>query len=382
VHHEPGPARKPTPGVWFERRGKHFMARMLRMILRPRPISDADLERLEVRELLVIRQHNQMGDMVLCLPTLHALRERWPQARLRFVTAPICRELLQDHGDIDELLVFHKRAMRRPTALWTWLRHLQRPRADLAIVLGSVSFSTTSALLALLSRARVRIGASSRPFGSELSDAVYHRELTAATGVHEVERNLSTLQALGIHADGEPPRLWATPQARATAQAFLVAGAEGRQEHRTVVLHTGAGKLPNVWPAEYFARLANQLVATGNVRIVLTEGPRDAAIVDAVERQASVPMLRWRRTLGETMGLLQASDLIISNDTGMAHVAAALQRPTLVLFGPTDAQRWRPAGSGVRVQASPSGRIIDLPVQAVLGAALEMLQSERASVRP
>ena len=91
VHHEPGPARKPSPGVWLERRGKRLVSWVLHKALRPRLLTDEELERLEVRHLLVIRQHNQMGDMVLCLPALHALRERWPQAHLRFVTAPICQ---------------------------------------------------------------------------------------------------------------------------------------------------------------------------------------------------------------------------------------------------------------------------------------------------
>lgn len=384
VHHEPGPARKPSPGVWLERRGKRLVAWLLHRTLRPRPLSDPELAALDVKQLLVIRQHNQMGDMVLCLPALHALRERWPRAHLRFLTAPLCQELLQDHEDIDELLVFRKRAMQRPAELWRWLRQLQHPRADLAIVLGSVSFSTTSALLAWLSRASVRIGASSAPFGSELSRAIYHRELASAVGDHELERNLSTLRALGIHQDAGVPRLRPTGRARAAARAFLATQGSPRAgaAERVVVLHTGAGKLPNIWPAEFFAQLADRLAGKGDIRIVVTEGPRDAAIVDAVQRAARVPLLRWRRPLGETLGLLREAALVISNDTGMAHVAAAVQRPTLVLFGPTDAVRWRPVGPTVRVLASPTRRIIDLPVDVVEAQARELLDAATTSVHP
>ena len=333
-----------------------------------------ELAAYQVRQLLIIRQHNQMGDMVLCLPTLRAIRRRWPQAHLRFVTAPICEELLRDHRDIDELLVFRKREMRRPAKLLAWLRQLRQPRADLAIVLGSVSFSTTSAMLALASGAARRVGASSQPFGSDLSGAVYHRELSEPTGEHEVDRNLATLQALGIKADREPPRLRAAPLLVQEAAVFLRdADPPVPVAVRWVVFHVGAGKLPNIWPGEYFAELANRMAENPQLRIVLTEGPHDATFVDAVQSHARVPMLRWRRSLGDTLGLLQHAALVVSNDTGMAHVSAALGRPTLVLFGPTDPKRWSPAGPHVEVLQSDSSRIIDLSVDAVEPATLRLL---------
>jgi len=380
VHHEPGPARRPTLAYSLEKRGKRLVESLLRALLRPRPLDGGALERLEVRQLLVIRQHNQMGDMVLCLPALRALRERWPEAHLRFVTAPICEELLQGHEDIDELIVFRKREMRRPAVAWRWLRALRQPRPDLALVLGSVSFSTTSALLALASRAPVRIGASSRPFGSGLSEAIYHRELPEPDGIHELDRNLSTLEPLGIRTSDRLPHLRASTDTVVAARAFL---GPMRPGERLVVVHVGAGKLPNVWPGEYFAQCIDRLARSSNLRVVLTEGPRDATLVQDVQQQAGVTLSRWRRPLGDTLGLLDLAALVVSNDTGMAHVAAALGRPTLVLFGPTDPNRWRPVGPAVQVLQSPTRRIIDLPVDEVVQAAAAVLDAQASpSVNP
>ena len=82
------------------------------------------------------------------------------------------------------------------------------------------------------------------------------------------------------------------------------------------------------------------------------------------------------------MGLLQHAALVVSNDTGMAHVSAALQRPTLVLFGPTDPKRWRPAGPIVEVLRPTSMRIIDLRVDDVVEAANRLLADNPAAVRP
>jgi heptosyltransferase-1 len=361
-------------GYRLERKAKRFASRLLAMLLHPRQITTSELLRMPVRQLLIIRQHNQMGDMVLSLPALRAIRRQWPQAHLRFVTAPICQELLRGHEDIDELLIFRKRQMRRPGALLRWIRQLRQPRPDVVIVLGTVSFSTTSALLAWCSAARIRIGASSQPFGSSLSRALYHLELTPPPEQgHELQRNLATLQALGIKPDPGFPVLQASAEAVATAGAFLRQGDEALAGRRLVVIHAGAGKLPNIWPAEYFAALIDHLVHVQQARVVLTEGPRDADIVSEVQKNTQVPTMRWQRSLGDTLGLLQHASLVVSNDTGMAHVAAAISRPTLVLFGPTDANQWCPVGEQVQVLLSPSKRIIDLPIEKVVAAAEDLL---------
>lgn len=365
-------------GYRLERKAKRFTSRILAMLLHPRQITTSELLRTPVRQLLVIRQHNQMGDMVLSLPALRAIRKQWPEAHLRFVTAPICEELLRGHEDIDELLIFRKRQMRRPGALLHWIRQLRQPRPDVAIVLGTVSFSTTSALLAWSSAAPIRIGASSQPFGSSLSRALYHLELTPPPQQgHELQRNLATLQAIGIKEDPSFPALRASAQSITAASAFLQQGEDASSGRRLVVIHAGAGKLPNVWPAEYFAALINHLVQVHRVRVVLTEGPRDAAIVSEVQENTQVPTMRWQRSLGDTLGLLQQASLVVSNDTGMAHVAAAISRPTLVLFGPTDANQWRPMGEQVQVMLSPTKRIIDLPVDEVVAAAEDLLNSAK-----
>jgi ADP-heptose:LPS heptosyltransferase len=329
-------------------------------------LSAAAIRAAPVNELLVVRQHNQMGDMVCALPALHALRNAFPQARLTFVTAPLCEELLTDHPDIDRLLVFRKQDAGQPHRLARFLHALRTPRPDLAVVMTTVSFSTTSTLLCWASGARRRVGASSLPFGSELSRAVFHFELPPGPEVGpEVEHNLAPLRALGIEAPFALPHLAPTTEARAAAAAFLQAEARGAGP--LVVVHPGAGKLPNLWPVEHFAATLAVLRDDLDARIVVTEGPRDASIVAAL--CGLIPAAaRWRAPLGSTMGLLHAADVVLSNDTGIAHVAGALGRPTVVVFGPTDVQRWKPPGEHVRAVVSPTGFAADVAVEAVLEA--------------
>jgi heptosyltransferase-2 len=329
-----------------------------------------------VQRLLVVRQHNQMGDMVCALPALRALRRAWPQARLTFVTAPLCEELLRTHPDIDELVVFRKEDMWHPRRFLALLRKLRRPRPDLAVVLTTVSFSTTSALLAWASGARVRAGGSSLPFGSSLSRAIYHLELPPGPeGVPEVEHNLAPMRALGIPAPFMTPQLVPSSEARRMTAEFLAREVPGTGP--LIVAHTGAGKAPNIWPAGHFIRVLQELQAELGARIVLTEGPSDAAIVEPIAA-ALESAARWRAPLDETFGLLAAAQLALCNDTGMAHVAAAIGTPTVVVFGPTDPARWKPPGDHVRAVSSPTRCVDDVEPEAVLDAARALLGRDGA----
>lgn len=369
----PGPARPRTPARTLERKTKRLASSLVAALFPARRITAAELRARPVQHLLVVRQHNQMGDMVCALPALRVLRRAYPGARLTFVTSPLCEELLRGHPDIDVLRVFRKEEMWNPLRLWRFLGSLRRPRPDLAVVLTTVSFSTTSALLAWASRARCRVGASSLPFDSHLSRAVYNLELTpGAEGVHEVEHNLAPLRGLGFDARFEPPVLAATAEARARAAEFLARSVP--TSGPVVAVHAGAGKRPNIWPAAKFAAVARGLQQQQNVRVVLVEGPTDAQVVGdlAAELPAAA---RWRAPLDETFGLLAQADLVLSNDTGLAHVAAALGVPTVVVFGPTAVERWKPPGEHVRAVKSPSGFIDDVDVEVVLREARGILAS-------
>jgi len=366
------PAGRGTRGRTLERRLRRGLAHLLVRVLRPRPVSPSSLAATDIRQLLVIRQHNQMGDMVLALPALRALRDAWPRARVTFVTGPLCEELLREHPDVDRLVVYRKQEMWRPWRLVRFVAGLRRPRPDLALVLGTVSFSVTSALLAWASGARIRAGVTSLPFGSELSRALYHVELPLGpAGVHEVEHNLVPLRSLGIPAPVALPVLVPRAATVERARRFLADAFPGGAGP-VIVVHAGAGKDANLWPVQHFAAVVAALVAAHAARVVCSEGPRDAGPV--AELLGRLPgAVRWRAALGETLGLLALADLFIAGDTGMTHVAAAVGAPTVAVFGPTDAGRWAPAGRRVRCVLSSTGTVAGVRVEDVIDAARALL---------
>ena len=319
-----------------------------------RPLLTAEqLRELKPRRILIVRQHNQMGDMVCATPCFRAVKETWPAAETALVTAPVNREVVAHNPHLDRLFLFEQELWRRPVALRRFLGQLRSFDADLAIVLNSVSFSVTSAMLGLWSGARWVIGGDSAPFGSDVARA-YSLRLVATPELdrHSVVHSLAPLQSVGITtADVSTMVVPAPEQEREAADLVTSLLPPGP----FWALHPGAGKRQNLWPADRFAAVARRAAASGRPVLVL-HGPADAealvglraALADLVEPAPVI--IAPPVSVGVGAALLERCERFLCNDTGIMHVAGAVGAPTLALFGPTDPALWKP----------PSPRVVAL----------------------
>lgn len=355
----------------WERRGKHGLTRAASRLLRARgpagPLPDlADLERI-----LLVRQQNQLGDLLLCTPALRAIRARAPQARIDFVAGPQNVDAVRGNRRLDRVLVYDKAAwMRRPLDGRRFAAALREARYDLALVLSTVSFSYTSAWLAAISGAQRRAG---RPGpggrGGEIARDVYHWTLPPPDEArHQTSASLDLVAPLGAQPDGGAPEIFVDEKealaGRSAAEDVLGTGAI------RVLIHPGAGKKANRWPAERFGEVASALAAAGH-RVAICSGPAEVSLLAAAERGAgrSLPRLRPLR-FRELAGAFRGADLVLVNDTGVMHLAAATGVPVLALFGPTDPALWCPAAPAVRVLRAPESDLSRLPADRVRDAAL------------
>ena len=309
-----------------------------------------ELRALRPRRILLVRQHNQMGDMVCATPCFRAVRETWPGAETALVTAPVNREVVAHNPHLDRILLFEQRLWRSPRDLGRFLHELRGFDADLALVLNSVSFSSTSAFLALWSGARWVVGGDSAPFGSAVADA-FSLTMPASPVLdrHSVAHSLAPLQAVGIDTDDLSTVVVPSPRQRREAAELR---AETLPPGPFWVLHPGAGKRQNIWPAERFAEVAMRAAAAGHPVLVL-HGPADG---EALQRfrvacrpadGAAPVVVAPPLSVGAGAAVLELADRFLCNDTGVTHVAGALDTPTVALFGPTDPGLWKPPSAQV-----------------------------------
>jgi ADP-heptose:LPS heptosyltransferase len=327
---------------------------------RREPLTPAQLLGLWPARILVVRQHNQMGDMVCATPCFRALRETWPAAEIALVTAPVNAGVVRHNPHLDRLFLFEQRLWQRPLALRRFVGEVRGFAPELAFVLNSVSFSVTSAMLALWSGAHWVVGGDSRPFGSQISARAYSLQLPGGPVLdrHAVEHGLAPLRAVGITTAALATVVVPSPQEQARA-ADLV---------RTLLppgpfwaMHPGAGKRQNLWPAERFADLAARAAQAGHPVLVL-HGPADAEALAGLCATLPSPLpAGWAPivvapplSVGAGAALLALADRFLCNDTGVMHIAGALGVRTVALFGPTDPGLWKPPSARVVALRAPS----------------------------
>lgn len=362
----------------IERAGKLALARFFSWFLPKRRISAQEFARLEVSRLLLIRQHHAMGDMLLAVPALRGLRERFGGARITLLASPANAQCVQGNPYVDEVLVLPgKRGLRRFLDLARFIADLRRRRFDAAIVLNTVSFSVTSMLLAVASGARRRVGPTSRPFGHDLTSRFYHLELPLPSReelatMHESAHNLYPLSALGVRATDLTSAFVPAAADERECERFIAAsfGARGR----FIVVHPGAGKRQNVWPGARYAEASRILGRTLSCGVVAVAGPDDApALAAFLEACDERPLVLSSVSLGFLGALIRRSILTLCNDTGVLHIAGAVGASCVAVFGPTDPARWKPVNKTVVGVRGKDGSVDSVSVDEVVAAARTLL---------
>ncbi|MGE5608874.1 MAG: lipopolysaccharide heptosyltransferase I [Bacillota bacterium] len=284
---------------------------------------------------ILIMKPSSLGDIVHALPVFNLLRRRFPQAHITWLVAPYCAGLLKGLEGLDEIMLFDRRrlgaAWWNPKALLELLqlhRELRRRQFDLVIDLQGLF---RSGWMAWQSGAPIRIGFAN---ARELAWIFYtHRVPIETMEQHAVDRYLKIAAALGCDSGPTEFRFPTTEADRQAVGKLLPRG------ERIAVLMPGANWITKRWPAERFAALVELLKERFGLRSVIAGG-KDAA--EVAGRIPGAIDLTNKTTIPQLVALLERADLVVANDSGPMHIAAALGRPLVTLFGPTNPVRTGP----------------------------------------
>ncbi|MGD0338320.1 MAG: glycosyltransferase family 9 protein [Bacteroidota bacterium] len=338
----------------------------------------ASIDHHSIKTILVIRQHNQLGDMLCAVPALRALQESFPAAHIRFVLSPLHHDIINGCPFIDEILNYDKtNFFNHPRRFFSFARLLRIPHPDIAIVISTVSSSFTSNAMAWISGAPIRIGPASIADQTKGSRQFFTHPLvldwTNTPRRHQIERNLDTVRFLGADTKDFSIDIGLTDIEKQFAREFFTQNKGSAQ--RVVGFHPGAGKVQNRWSASFFANVANTLGKRFKAHIMITAGPMDDEPVAAMIKELIVPFTIVKgRTIREVAAIIDQMSLYITNDTGTMHVAAATNARILSLFGPTNPYEWAPLGERNRFLRGKGGDIDLIKVDRVIETAMEMLK--------
>jgi len=298
------------------------------------------------QRILVIRL-DRIGDVVLSTPVLRALRDAYPSAFIAMMVRPACRELLEGHPCLNAVILYDKDGRHRGIgSTIRFARDLRRFRFDTVLVLHP---SRRSHWIPWLAGIPARIGWN-RKSGWLLTRRVPHRKQEGAK--HEAAYTLDLLRELGLTPPAPAPSIALHPDAARRIDALLREAALSTEQGGgpLVAIHPSASCRSKRWLPERFAHVADRLVELRQARIVLVAGEADAPHADAVARAMRHRSLNLagRLSLGELACLLRRCTVLISNDSGPVHVAAAVGTPVVALFGRNQRglspARWGPVG--------------------------------------
>lgn len=264
----------------------------------------------------------------MTLPALRAVRESFPDAAITVVANPLVANLFEYHPDCDRVIVFDKKGQHQGlSGFFGFCRTLRRERFDLAILFQN---AIEAGFMAALSGVPRRMGYATDGRRFLLNYAVAINE--QAKGLHHTDYYLQMLSHYGIEAGVKIQRLELRDEEKGWAKSVL-------PDQPVAVINPGAAYgSAKRWFPERFAQVGDYLAKEHNLAIVLTGGPGEVEIGQDIAGAMETKPLNFigKTSVREMMALLASAKLMVTNDSGPMHVAAAFDVPMVAIFGPTD----------------------------------------------
>lgn len=307
-----------------------------------KPINKSNVRRI------LIRATNWVGDAVMTMPALEAVRSNFPDAQITVLARPWVIPLLENHPAVNRIIPYRRGNGLKEDFLEIIqvVRYIRAQTFDVAILFQN---AFEAALLALLGGIKNRVGYNTDGRGFLLSHGIRRRE-DIMKG-HQVEYYLAILSGMGWEAESKDPVLFVDPKGIESVGAMLLTHGIDEGEF-LVALSPGAIYGPaKRWPAERFAQIGDWAVSRWGAKVLImgSEGEKNIGVEVSGAMSQPALDLSGATSLADAMALIKRCGFFVTNDSGLMHVAAALGVPLVAIFGSTDPIATGPRGPKARI---------------------------------
>lgn len=303
-----------------------------------------------IKNILVVRT-DRIGDVILTTPAIRALKERYPQSRLTVLVAPLTYDLLHGLPWIDEILVDDRAGLNKGVMGFCHLIHTMRfKKFDAAIVFHTKRRTNLACFLAGIP---YRLGYKNNKYGFLLNHPISDQRHTGKK--HERDYCLDLVRELEVKTANIYPEVSVHEQAERWIGDYLK-GKGIETHHQLYIIHPAASDPAKQWPLEHFAELIDEIAKkNSDARFMIVGSKDNQSTARSIQNKtnAEVRDTSGLLTIRQLVSLIGHSHMLISNDSGPVHIAAAQDVPVISIFTRNqpgiNPQRWQPLGEKSRV---------------------------------
>lgn len=287
------------------------------------------------REIAIVML-SALGDAVHVLPVVNAIKRKWPESRITWVIQPVPMQLVKHHDAVDEFIVFHRRRGKAALQSYRELRQALRGRHfDLVI---NLQVYLKAGLITAMMPADIKLGFD-RKRARDMNWLFTNRRIAPRAMQHVQDQYFEFIEHIGLDPEPVEWRIHITPEERSAQSKFF------EPLGRTCAIVVGTSKPGKNWAPERYAPVIDALEEKYGLRAILVGGPSPIE-TDAAARIIEACHVKPINALGNDIRkliyLLDGASLVISPDTGPLHIARALDKPSIGLYGYTNPKRYGP----------------------------------------
>lgn len=330
----------------------------------------------EPQKFLVIRQHNQFGDMLASVSLLRAIKETFPVSYTVLLASPDNYFAIEKNPFVDEIFVFEKKRIFAKEYSKKLLKVL-RQNYDAAIVPATVAISNTSCLLASFSDAKYKIGPASLSGVENNLANLFHSKIKLNwhkyPDAHVSDFILDIVRPFGINTKTYNSCVMFDEHDKKFSENFLDS-IKASKENKVFGFHVGAAKPQNRWALQNFVDAITSLKQKIGFDFYFTGSNSDEEQLTFMRKHFPNAGYFLNNSIPQLAAVIEYSNLFVTNDTGVMHVAGTTNTPQISIFGPTNPFNWAPLGTN-KFFLRKSELIDDVEPNDVVSLALYLLEN-------